>query len=113
LPGGLHFLSIWQNPFTVEEYPMKRILASFALFLAGISLAIAAININTAGVDELTAVKGIGPSKAKAIVAHRDKNGPFKSVDDLKAIKGFGDKSVAKLRGELSVGNAPMAAAKK
>lgn len=92
---------------------MKRILASFALFLAGISLAMAAININTASVDELNAVKGIGPSKAKAIVEYRDKNGPFKSVDDLKAIKGFGDKSIAKLRGELSVGDAPLAAAKK
>ncbi|PKO87655.1 MAG: competence protein ComE [Betaproteobacteria bacterium HGW-Betaproteobacteria-12] len=90
---------------------MKRILSSIALFLAGISLAVAAVNINTATVDELDAVKGIGPSKAKAIVDYRDKNGPFKSVDDLKAIKGFGDKNLAKLRADLSVGDA--AAAKK
>lgn len=92
---------------------MKRILSSIALFLAGIGLAVAAVNINTATVDELNAVKGIGPSKAKAIVDYRDKNGPFKSVDDLKEIKGFGDKSIAKLRGELSVGDAAEASAKK
>ncbi|HEX6733399.1 MAG TPA: helix-hairpin-helix domain-containing protein [Azonexus sp.] len=92
---------------------MKRILSSIALFVAGIGLAVAAVNLNTATVDELNAVKGIGPSKAKAIVDYRDKNGPFKSVDDLKEIKGFGDKSIAKLRGELTVGDASAAAAKK
>lgn len=92
---------------------MKRILSSIALFLAGISLALAAVNINSASIDELTTVKGIGPSKAKAIVEYRDKNGPFKSVDDLKEIKGFGDKSVAKLRGELSVGDSATTAGKK
>jgi competence protein ComEA len=92
---------------------MKSILSSIALFLAGISLAMAAVNINTASVDELDAVKGIGPSKAKAIVEHRDKNGPFKSVDDLKEVKGFGDKSLDKLRSELSVGDAAAAAKKK
>lgn len=84
---------------------MKQILSSIILFLSGIGLALAAVNINTASIDELNAVKGIGPSKAKAIVEYRDKNGPFKSLDGLKEVKGFGDKSVDKLRGELSVGD--------
>ncbi len=88
---------------------MKRILSSIALFLAGIGLAVAAVNINTASVAELDAVKGIGPSKAKAIVEYREKNGPYKTLDDLKGVKGFGDKSVNKLRGELSVGDASAA----
>ena len=92
---------------------MKSILSSIVLFLAGIGLAMAAVNINTASVDELNAVKGIGPSKAKAIVEYRDKNGPFKTVDDLKEVKGFGDKSVDKLRGELSVGDAAAVGKKK
>jgi competence ComEA-like helix-hairpin-helix protein len=43
------------------------------------------------------------PAKAKAIIDHRSKNGPFKSVDDLKEIKGFGDKVVNKMRPELTV----------
>ncbi len=93
---------------------MKRLLTLILVLLASINLAFAAVNLNTASVDELDAVKGIGPSKAKAIVDYRTKNGPFKSVDDLKGVKGFGEKSVAKLRSELSVGDvASKAAAKK
>ena len=55
---------------------------------------------------ELDGVKGIGPSKAQAIVDYRTKNGPFKSLDDLKNIKGFGDKSIARMKDELTVGPA-------
>ena len=91
---------------------MQRILSVILMFFAGISFAFAAVNINTATVDELDAVKGIGPGKAKAIVEYRSKNGPFKSVDELKGVKGFGEKSVAKLRGELTASDASPAAAK-
>lgn len=56
-----------------------------------------AVNVNAASVDELTALHGIGPSKAKAIVADRDTNGPFKSCDDLVRVKGIGPKTVAKI----------------
>lgn len=85
---------------------MKRLLSLLLVYLAGIGLALGAVNINTASVDELDTVKGIGPGKAKAIVDYRTKNGPFKSVDDLKGVKGFGEKTLAKLRGDLSVGDA-------
>lgn len=91
---------------------MKSFLALVVALLSCISMAFAAVNLNTASVDELDAVKGIGPSKAKAIVDYRTKNGPFKSVDDLKGVKGFGEKSVAKLRTELTVGEAGGAPAK-
>jgi competence protein ComEA len=47
-------------------------------------------------------VKGLGPSKAKAIIDYREKNGAFKSVDDLDKDKGFGKASLAKIKGELS-----------
>lgn len=89
---------------------MKRFIVLLAGMLVGIGAALAAVNLNTATVAELDAVKGIGPGKAKAIVEYRDKNGPFKAVDDLKGVKGFGDKSVDKLRSELTVGDAPAAA---
>lgn len=91
---------------------MKRILSFLGLALAGINLAYAAVNINTATPAELDGVKGIGPSKAQAIVDYRSKNGPFKSLDDLKNVKGFGEKSIAKLKGELSVSGGPEAAKK-
>ncbi|MFN4324600.1 MAG: ComEA family DNA-binding protein [Azonexus sp.] len=83
---------------------MKRLLSLILVLFSSISLAYAAVNLNTATVEELDGVKGIGPSKAKAIVDYRSKHGPFKSVDDLKGVKGFGEKSVARLRGELTVG---------
>jgi competence protein ComEA len=82
---------------------MKSTLMAALMLFAGIGMASAAVNINSASVAELDAVKGISPAKAKAIVDYRAKNGPFKSLDDLKSVKGFGDKSVAKLQGELSV----------
>ena len=64
----------------------------------------AAVDINIATQSELESVKGLGPTKAKAIVAHREKNGPYKSLDDLDAVKGFGKASIDRLRGELTVG---------
>ena len=82
---------------------LSRLLVTLGLGLAGINLAFAAVNINTATPAELDGVKGIGPSKAQAIVDYRSKHGPFKSLDDLKNVKGFGEKSITKLKGELSV----------
>lgn len=62
-----------------------------------------AVNLNTAGKAELESVKGIGPQKAEAILEYRKKHGSFKNVDDLKNVKGFGDKTVANIRSELTV----------
>jgi competence protein ComEA len=67
----------------------------------------ASVNINTASHDELVALSGIGPAKAQAIIDYRKAHGPFKSVDDLKNVKGIGAKRLEKLRSELSVGAVP------
>ena len=72
---------------------MKRFIALLVAGIASIQFAWAAVNLNTASQAELETVKGIGPAKAKAIIDHRSKNGPFKSVDELKEIKGFGEKT--------------------
>ena len=84
---------------------MKRILfACFALFLMAFAgLASAVVDLNTATAAELDALKGVGPAKAKAIIDYREKNGPFKSVDELDKVKGFGMKTVEKLRPDISV----------
>jgi len=83
---------------------MKRAIGSLLLlasFIAG--TAYAAVNINTATQSELEAVKGLGPSKAKAILEYREKQGNFRSVDDLDNVKGFGKASINRLRSELTV----------
>jgi competence protein ComEA len=61
------------------------------------------VNINTADEAALVALKGIGKGKAKAIIEYRQKNGPFKSVDDLTKVKGIGNKTLAHLREQLTV----------
>lgn len=86
---------------------MKRFLLSLFMLLALSGFAFAATDLNTATKAELEAVKGIGPVKAEAIIEYRMKNGPFITVDDLKAVKGFGDKTVAKMRSEIYVSGAP------
>jgi len=67
--------------------------------------AFAALNVNTATQSELEGVKGLGPEKAKAIIAYREANGNFKHLEDLDKVKGFGKASIDKLRGELTVGS--------
>jgi len=62
------------------------------------------ININTAGATDLQQVPGIGPSTAQKILDTRKSYGSFKSVDDLLAIKGIGPKKLEKMRKYLTVG---------
>lgn len=61
------------------------------------------VNINTAGIAELQSVTGIGPATAKAIVEHRAKFGPFKSIEGLVDVSGIGAKTLEKLRPSLTI----------
>src|SRR5881392_1936244 len=65
--------------------------------------AIAAVNLNTATKDELVALPGIGPAKAQAILDYRSKNGAFKSIEELKDVKGIGAKRYGKIKRDLTV----------
>ncbi|WP_310226837.1 helix-hairpin-helix domain-containing protein [Paenibacillus qinlingensis] len=61
------------------------------------------LNLNTATLEQLDKLPGIGESKAKAIIAHRSKIGSFKRVEELMDVKGIGEKMFEKLRGLLFV----------
>lgn len=55
------------------------------------------ININTASADWLQHLPGIGPVMAKRIIAHREKNGYFTSIDDLQQVRGIGPVTASKI----------------
>lgn len=61
------------------------------------------VNINTAGVEELKTLPGIGDSKARSIIAYREKNGAFGAVEDIKKVDGIGEGIYAKLEGCMKV----------
>ncbi len=89
-------------------------LAGAILALALIGLAVAPpraaaaaqdlVNINSAGVQTLITLPGIGKEYAERIVAYRDKYGPFKKVEDLLNVRGIGEKTFRKIRDRLTVG---------
>lgn len=61
------------------------------------------ININTASVEELDALPGIGAAIAQRIVDYREENGPFQSPADLQEVQGIGGKAYEKLKDFISV----------
>lgn len=50
------------------------------------------VNINTASIEELITLEGIGDAYAQRIIEFRDKNGPFQKPEDLLKVKGIGEK---------------------
>lgn len=63
----------------------------------------AQINLNTATTEELQTISGIGAKRAQDIIDYRDANGGFSSVDDLKNVSGIGEKTLEKLKAEVTV----------
>ena len=62
------------------------------------------VDINAAGVEELTKLPGIGQQVAKRIVAYREEHGPFEKAEDLMNVRGIGEKSFLKLQSRITVG---------
>lgn len=82
--------------FKLKRFIVLLTVVGFILGLFG-SVALAAdeggkINVNTASAEELSALKGVGEKIAANIVQFRKENGPYKSIDDLKQVKGVGTK---------------------
>lgn len=65
------------------------------------------IDPNTADASMLRLLPGIGPGLAKRIIADREANGPFRSIDDLERVDGIGPRTVDRLAPHASVRQAP------
>lgn len=61
------------------------------------------IDINTAGIEELQKLPGIGPTKAQEIINYRTKNGPFRSIDEIMNVKGIGKKTFEKMKDMITI----------
>lgn len=61
------------------------------------------VNINTASVDELTQLKGIGSAYAHAIIEYREAQGPFQALEDLMKVKGIGPKTFEAIKDDIEI----------
>lgn len=88
-------------PAAGEEIPPSSPVSSISS--SGTSNDQPLVNINTANTDELQTLNGIGPSKASAIVSYREENGLFQTVEDLGQVSGIGEKSLEKIKAQITV----------
>lgn len=65
--------------------------------------ATAPVNLNTATVEQLATIPGVGPKMAERIIDYRQKNGGFKKVEDLMNVSGVGEKSFLKMKPLITV----------
>jgi competence protein ComEA len=89
-----------------------HLLVLLLISLLPLSALAGPVNVNTADAATLAReLHGIGPAKAQAIVAHRDKHGPFRSADDLARVRGIGRKTVERNRDLVRFDGRPSATA--
>ena len=83
---------------------LSTLAAAIALLTASTLVLAGPVNINTADAETISAeLKGVGLTKAKAIVEYRKKHGPFRSADDLSLVKGIGERTVELNRSDIVV----------
>ncbi len=75
---------------------MKKTL----LTLLALAVSAFALDINTASAEEFVKVKGIGAKKVERIISYRTEHGKFNSIDELKNVKGIGEKIVSIIKEE-------------
>ena len=80
----------------------NRCLLALGIALLPVLVLAGPVNVNTADAETISAeLRGIGMTKAQAIVAWRAQNGPFKTVDDLVLVKGIGEKTLELNRADI------------
>ena len=98
------FLSALLLMLVGAGYPYRAdVLAQSAPRPAAKVPAAGMVNINTASASELEGLPGIGAKTAARIVEYRQKNGPFKKIEELMNVRGVGEKNFLKLKSQITV----------
>ncbi|MFJ5764823.1 helix-hairpin-helix domain-containing protein [Lysinibacillus sp. NPDC093210] len=90
----------------VKGEQLDEVMVSFnnATFAAGSQTSTNdKVNVNKADNTELTTLAGIGPSKAQSIIAYREENGGFQTIEDIKKVTGIGEKTFEMLKDSITV----------
>lgn len=77
-------------------------LKFFLFAIISSSILFAKVDINSASKEELTKIKGIGETKAQAIIEYREKK-CFERIEDLDLVKGFGAKTIELIKNEIEI----------
>jgi competence protein ComEA len=86
--------------------PPARAQTSPSTHAANKPAATGIVNLNTASAADLEGLPGIGAKTAARIIEYRQKNGPFKKVEELMNVRGVGEKNFLKLKPQITVGTA-------
>ena len=89
---------------TALALALATLVSSGPTFAASAKAPAGKVNLNTATVEQLTTVPGVGPTLAARIVEQRQKSGSFKSVQEILTVKGIGEKNLVKIQPYLTVG---------
>ena len=98
----------------------RSVIATFALVVCLVSAAASAqqpargarpaasasteiVNLNTSSAAQIASLPGIGDKTAELIVQYREKNGPFKKIEEIMNVKGVGEKSFLRIKDRLTV----------
>jgi competence protein ComEA len=93
----------WVRPLVAAVFALAVAFAGATRAAAEDAAVSGVVNVNTASVEELQLLPGVGEARARAIVDMRTKKGGFKSVDELVEVKGIGPSGLEKLRPHLTV----------
>ncbi len=89
----------------VKKYILIALsITLFSLIAANAQASDEKININTATIEQLSEIRGIGPAIAQRIVEYRQENGSFSSADEIVNVRGIGPKTLENIRDSITAG---------
>lgn len=90
-----------EDEMSLEALNLNEIVVDRDIIRIPKKQAVSCISLNTADLETLMMIKGVGEKTAQQIIDYRDKQGSYKSIEDLLNIKGIGEKKLEKMRAFL------------